>query len=71
MNKDKTGGWCSMHGRYQKCVRFWSENLGGRDLLEHLGLDWEVILKRILSSKFMSMCFVSIWLIIETTKKMY
>jgi len=38
------GGTCSMHGRDEKVMQFWLENLKGRDHSEDLGIDrWEAI----------------------------
>jgi hypothetical protein len=37
------GGASNMH-----YTKFWSENLKGKDLSEDLGIDWKIILERIL-----------------------
>jgi len=39
------GGTCSMHGRYGKCIQFWSQNPKGRDHYENLDVDGRKILK--------------------------
>jgi hypothetical protein len=33
-------------------VKFWSENLKGRDHSEHIGIDGKIILERILGNRF-------------------
>jgi hypothetical protein len=42
------GSACSMHGRNEMHVKFWSENLKERDHLEDIGTDGKMILECIL-----------------------
>jgi hypothetical protein len=45
------GGACSTHGLCEKIhIKFWSENLKGRDHLEDIGKEEKIILKWILGN---------------------
>jgi hypothetical protein len=48
----KMGGTCSTHGRNQETqIKYWSENLKGKDHLEDLGIDERKLLKWILKKE--------------------
>jgi hypothetical protein len=38
IKEDEVVGACSMHGKDQKCTKFLSEDLKGRDVMEDLGV---------------------------------
>jgi hypothetical protein len=42
------GSACSKHVRCEMCIKFWSENLKGRNHLGDLGLDLRIILQLVL-----------------------
>jgi hypothetical protein len=64
--EEEMGRACSTHGRDKKCTQDWSENLKGRDHVEDVRLNGNIIFEWILgklSGKLWSGC---IWLRIGT-----
>jgi len=66
IEKNETGGACSIHGERRAYTRFWWGNLGERDHLDDPGVDGRIILRWIFRKWDVGVWTGSSWLWIGT-----